>query len=60
MAKMLNADAIIIGSPVYFANMTAEVKALIDRLVLYHLIIGGLFENKIGCSYCCTKKRWWC
>jgi multimeric flavodoxin WrbA len=28
--KMVNADAIIIGSPVYFADLTAEAKALID------------------------------
>lgn len=29
--KMERADAIIIGSPVYFADVTAETKALIDR-----------------------------
>ncbi|MDA3893446.1 MAG: flavodoxin family protein [Salinivirgaceae bacterium] len=28
--KMNEADAIIIGSPVYFANVTTEIKALID------------------------------
>jgi multimeric flavodoxin WrbA len=28
--KMLKADAIIIGSPVYFADLTTEAKALID------------------------------
>jgi multimeric flavodoxin WrbA len=28
--KMLKADAIIIGSPVYFADISAEAKALID------------------------------
>lgn len=30
--KAMNADAIIIGSPVYFANVSAETKALIDRM----------------------------
>lgn len=30
LQKMLQADAIIIGSPVYFANVTTEIKALID------------------------------
>lgn len=29
--KMIEADAIVIGSPTYFANVTTEVKALIDR-----------------------------
>lgn len=31
IAKMAEADGIIIGSPVYFGNVTTEVKALIDR-----------------------------
>lgn len=31
VAKMAEADGIIIGSPVYFSNVTTEVKALIDR-----------------------------
>lgn len=29
--KMLKADGIILGSPVYFSMMTPEMKALIDR-----------------------------
>lgn len=29
--KMVEADGIIIGSPVYFGNVTTEIKALIDR-----------------------------
>lgn len=31
ITKMIQADAIIIGSPTYFADITAEIKALIDR-----------------------------
>ncbi len=31
IAKMIEADAIVIGTPTYFANMTPEMKALIDR-----------------------------
>ncbi|MBD3176213.1 MAG: flavodoxin family protein, partial [Armatimonadia bacterium] len=29
--KMLQADAILLGSPTYFADVTAEMKGLIDR-----------------------------
>jgi len=29
--KMLGADGIILGSPVYFQDVTSEMKALIDR-----------------------------
>ncbi len=31
IAKMVEADGIILGSPVYFADLTPELKALIDR-----------------------------
>ena len=31
IAKMVEADGIILGSPVYFSMMTPELKALIDR-----------------------------
>lgn len=31
IAKMFDADGILIGSPTYYSNVTAEVKALIDR-----------------------------
>ncbi len=30
IAKMEEADAVILGSPVYFSNVTTEIKALID------------------------------
>jgi len=30
LEKMLEADAIVLGSPTYFANMSSEMKALID------------------------------
>jgi multimeric flavodoxin WrbA len=56
MAKMLKADAIIIGSPVYFANMTAEVKALIDRAGFVSFNNGGLFENKIGAAIAAQRR----
>lgn len=31
IAKMIEADGIILGSPTYFTDVTAEMKALIDR-----------------------------
>lgn len=31
IAKMKSADVIVLSSPVYFYNMTAQLKALIDR-----------------------------
>ncbi|MDY6820719.1 MAG: flavodoxin family protein, partial [Deferribacterota bacterium] len=56
MKKMLEADAIIIGSPVYFANMTAQVKALIDRAGFVAYNNGGLFENKVGAAIAAQRR----
>src|SRR6056297_2024142 len=46
--KMEAADAVIIGSPVYFSDITAETKALIDRAG--YAIRGGdnFMSRKVG------------
>lgn len=55
-AKMVEADAIIIGSPTYFANVTAEIKALIDRAGLVAIANSGLLENKIGAAVTAERR----
>ncbi len=50
IAKMDAADAIIIGSPTYFANVTTEVKALIDRAGYVAMANGRMLERKIGAA----------
>jgi multimeric flavodoxin WrbA len=37
LEQMYEADAIILGSPTYFADVTPELKALIDHPCLAHL-----------------------
>lgn len=44
------ADGIIIGSPTYFANTTAEIKALIDRVGYVSRRNGNLLQRKIGAA----------
>jgi multimeric flavodoxin WrbA len=46
--KMSNADGIIFGSPVYFLDLTPEMKALIDRAGFVSFANGHLFRNKVG------------
>jgi len=46
--KMLDADAIILASPVYFANMSSELKALIDRAGFVQRANGNMFKRKVG------------
>jgi multimeric flavodoxin WrbA len=43
--KLLNADAIILGSPTYFMNISGAVKCFIDRsLALYYRGIGPMYD----------------
>ena len=55
-AKMLDADAIVIGSPVYFADVTAETKALIDRAGRVARTNGGLLWRKIGAAAVAARR----
>lgn len=53
IGRMAEVDAIIVGSPVYFANITAQTKALIDRCTCVGQItpegrLVSAFKNKIG------------
>lgn len=55
-AKMLRADAIIIGSPTYYAGMNAETKALIDRAGFVAMANGNLFKGKIGAAVAAVRR----
>jgi multimeric flavodoxin WrbA len=49
-AKMAEADGMILGSPTYFADITPELKALIDRSGFVSRANGGLFRHKAGAA----------
>jgi len=44
---LLNADGIIMGSPTYYGQMSAKLKALIDESVKIH----GKLEGKVGAAF---------
>jgi multimeric flavodoxin WrbA len=46
--KMVEADGIILGSPVYFLDVTAEMKGLIDRAGFVAMANRDLFRRKVG------------
>lgn len=48
-AKMLSADAIVLGSPVYFWNVTSKMKLLIDRTRWMHMR-ANLLAGKVGAA----------
>jgi multimeric flavodoxin WrbA len=50
LGKMIEADVILIGSPTYFADVSAETKALIDRAGYVSRANGDLFTRKLGAA----------
>ena len=54
--KMIEADGIILGSPTYFANVSAEMKALIDRAGLVAKANGDMFKRKVGVAVVAVRR----
>jgi multimeric flavodoxin WrbA len=54
--KMVEADGIILGSPVYFSNITPEMKALIDRAGRVVRVNDYLLKNKVGASVVAVRR----
>ncbi len=47
-AKMLAADIIVVGSPVYFGSATPQMMSLLDRAGYISRFNGHLFSRKLG------------
>jgi multimeric flavodoxin WrbA len=56
LEKMYAVDAIILGSPTYFADVTSELKALIDRAGFVALANDGAFSGKIGAAVVAVRR----
>ncbi len=56
LEDLFSADAIIFGTPSYFANMTPELKALIDRAGVIALANGKLFKHKVGAAVIAERR----
>ncbi len=56
MEKLVQADAIILGSPTYFTDVSAEMKALLDRAGLVARANGDLFRRKIGAAVVAVRR----
>ncbi|HWR42065.1 flavodoxin family protein [Sporomusa sp.] len=56
MKKLIDADGIILGSPVYFSDVTAEMKALIDRAGMVSNANGGLLKHKAGAAVMAVRR----
>lgn len=54
--KMLESDGIIIGSPTYFAALTPEAKALMDRCGMVSRANGDMLKRKAGAAVVAVRR----
>ena len=56
LAKMIDADGIILGAPTYFADTPARMKALIERAGLVSKVNGDLLKHKAGAAVVSVRR----
>ena len=56
IGKMRDADAIILGSPTYFADCTAAMKALIERAGFVARANNDMFGRKVGAAVVSVRR----
>ncbi|MEW6429199.1 MAG: flavodoxin family protein [Thermodesulfobacteriota bacterium] len=56
LEKMLAADAIILGSPTYFADVSASMKAVIERCGMVARANGDMFRRKLGAGVVAVRR----
>lgn len=54
--KMKNADGILLGSPVYSANVSANMQALLERAAVVGDMNPGLFTHKVGAAVAAARR----
>ena len=54
--KMIEADGIILASPTYFADVTSELKAVIDRSGFVGRANGNMFKRKVGAAVVAVRR----
>jgi multimeric flavodoxin WrbA len=54
--KMDAADGILLGSPTYFTDVTAETKALIDRAGMVSRANGNMYRRKAGAAVVAVRR----
>lgn len=54
--KMMAADGIILGSPTYFADVSPEIKALIDRAGLVTRASNHALRRKVGAAVVAVRR----
>lgn len=56
IGKMMEADGIILASPTYFADVSTEMKALIDRSGFVAKANNDMFQRKVGAAVVAVRR----
>jgi multimeric flavodoxin WrbA len=56
LEKMLEADGILLGSPTYFADVSAGMKALIERCGMVSRANEDMFKRKVGAGVVAVRR----
>jgi multimeric flavodoxin WrbA len=56
LQRMKAADGMIIGSPVYFGNMSAQTKAFVDRVGYVARANGDMLRRKVGAAVAVNRR----
>ncbi len=56
IARMAEADGILLGSPTYVTDVSPEIKALIDRACLVTRANGGMLRRKVGAAVVAVRR----
>ncbi len=54
--RMVGADGILLGSPTYFGDVNASMKALIERTGMVARVNGGLLKGKVGAGVVAVRR----
>lgn len=56
IAKMAKADGIILGSPTYFADVSANMKAFMERTGMVSRANGDIYKRKVGTAVVAVRR----
>ncbi len=56
ISKMLSSEGILLGSPTYFSNVSASMKALIERCGMVAMANEDMFKGKVGASVVAVRR----
>jgi multimeric flavodoxin WrbA len=56
ISKMLSSEGILLGSPTYFSNVSASMKALIERCGMVARANEDMFRRKVGASVVAVRR----